>query len=204
MKGAMATGLLVSRHLGACGFKRSIRTADNITGGFHVSDRRGTVSVRWTESLEETERRLLRVPSYSVVDLPPHTDEGFYLRAYADALRPRWAVDVSGTSVTVRQRSYQEAFAPQSFYRKVRSEIEEAGARLMAGYPGTARSGVAVTREPGFVRIMVRPWIGWGPWASEVVDEANQIIMKVVRRNDWEIDCHECLEGFVIKVRSKK
>jgi hypothetical protein len=74
----------------------------------------------------------------------------------------------------------------------------------MAGYPGSVRSGVAITREPGIVRIMVRPWIGWGPWEREVVDEANKVIMNAVH-SKWDItQCYECLEGFVIKVRGSK
>ena len=72
-------------------------------------------------------------------------------------------------------------------------------------YEERPRSGVAVTREPGHVRIMVRPWIGWGPWDRKVVEEANQVIMRTVRQNAWKIaNCWEHIEGFVIKVEEEK
>ncbi|MBQ6357654.1 MAG: hypothetical protein IJI97_01690 [Clostridia bacterium] len=204
MKGAMATGLLVSRHLGACGFKRSVETSRDITGGFGVRDFRGQVSVRWVESLAETEDRMLR-SRQSITDLPAHNDERAYLEAYADALRPRWDVAILGSSLNVTQKAEDGLFASKVFYRHVRQEIENSGAQLMSGYPGTVRSGVAVTREPGHVRIMVRPWIGWGPWEHEVVEEANQVIMRTVRQSGWRIiDCRENIEGFVIKVEEEE
>lgn len=204
MKGAMATGLLVSKHLGACGFKRSVKTSRDITGGFQVGDFRGAVTVRWAESLTQTEDRMLR-SRQSVVDPPVRDDERAYLEAYADALRPRWDVAILGSSLNVTQKAEDGLFASKAFYRHVRQEIENSGAQLMSGYPGTVRSGVAVTREPGHVRIMVRPWIGWGPWDRKVVEEANQVIMRTVRQNDWKItNCWEHIEGFVIKVEEEK
>jgi hypothetical protein len=151
--GGAPTVTAVIKFLSAAGFQHS-RYGDNpdrISSGARAqSHRDGVVRVTWREGFEDFVRRMNALGVQEPKDVPEHPKKAGYLKEYAEALAPRYRVEVSHGAVYVHRREELPARPP-----KVPTAVTVRKALAAAGIRGKISAPYSVVDQPDHTRVAV-------------------------------------------------
>jgi len=184
--GGVPTVTAVVKFLSAAGFQHSryVDNADRVSSGARVQeDRSGVVRVTWREGFEDYVRRMHALGIQDVTDMPRHPEETAFLQAYAEALAPRYRVEVSHGAVYVHRREELPVRPP-----KVPRAVTVRKALAAAGITGKISAPYSVVDQPDHTRVAV-------------IDDANlDAVREALAAEGWAFTEGENWQHFYIKI----
>ncbi|MGW7100298.1 hypothetical protein [Streptomyces sp. NPDC054838] len=202
---AAPTLMSVSRFLAKAGFKRSVQSAERTTGGFKVATSlRGSVSVSYVESLDDSIERRIKagLADFSKLEEAPQTSE--CIAAYADALSARYTVDVYGSSITVSALPNKpKAAKGRPTAKEVEQVLRDGGVPASYSSGPSNHHGASTVQEADHVRVQVCPWGVAGSFTPEALDKAARTAESALTGAGYAFTRKDTIFGSVIKVTGK-